>query len=294
MKPSSPLSTPEMLKRFKNIKWKLLEKVLSEFINNEDTLLEPFKLLVNSHYDKQIQNIRGILKNLDISIDENNLATIIDDISCIIKSFTLNIVKSSEYTDLTLQLVKTIKELVTNIEKESYKIILENINLYGVKEPKKIKFFLTDLENALIDIKHSTFKNYEEFIADYMYNITLHLITEINSSAKGIITFTYIESFEKSSPYIQVTYISSNKIIKDDLVECKISEQTIQSHLTDYKDLNSMAKNNGYKYTRSSGGHGIFENESGHIIVIPQGRPIGKGLSLKIQKDILYTKVFSK
>ena len=47
-----------------------------------------------------------------------------------------------------------------------------------------------------------------------------------------------------------------------------------------------MAKSFGYDKVRQSGDHGVFKNLDGKTIVILQGRNIGKGLSLKIQKKI--------
>lgn len=53
------------------------------------------------------------------------------------------------------------------------------------------------------------------------------------------------------------------------------------------RDLNRLAKRNGYKKVRQTGDHGIFKCENGSILVIPQGRRVGKGLSIKIQKSII-------
>lgn len=56
-------------------------------------------------------------------------------------------------------------------------------------------------------------------------------------------------------------------------------------HIDDYRKLNKLATDSGFKYIRCKGDHGIFKNENG-LVVIPQGRSIGKGLSIKIQKAI--------
>lgn len=52
-----------------------------------------------------------------------------------------------------------------------------------------------------------------------------------------------------------------------------------------HKDLNILAKNNGFNYLRSNGDHAIFSNNIGKIVIIPQ-RAIGKGLQIKILKQI--------
>lgn len=58
------------------------------------------------------------------------------------------------------------------------------------------------------------------------------------------------------------------------------------SYIDDYKKLSKLAEDNGFVYVRSNGDHGIFKHDNGCITVIPQGRSIGKGLSIKIQKSI--------
>lgn len=58
-------------------------------------------------------------------------------------------------------------------------------------------------------------------------------------------------------------------------------------YIDDYKKLNKLAFDSGYSLIRSNGDHGIFKNENGDVVVIPQGRSVGKGLSLKIQKVLL-------
>lgn len=56
-------------------------------------------------------------------------------------------------------------------------------------------------------------------------------------------------------------------------------------YIDDYKKLNKLATDNGFNYVRCKGDHGIFKNGNG-LVVIPQGRTVGKGLSFKIQKAI--------
>lgn len=55
----------------------------------------------------------------------------------------------------------------------------------------------------------------------------------------------------------------------------------------DFKTLNKMAHQAGFEKVRQKGDHGIFKSISGEVVVIPQGRNIGKGLSCKIQRDII-------
>lgn len=84
--------------------------------------------------------------------------------------------------------------------------------------------------------------------------------------------------------------------IKIDYIAKQMDEEVIEEEETDiddssvvftddYKELNRIAEENGFSYVRCNGDHGIFKSENG-MVVIPQGRSIGKGLSIKIQKNI--------
>lgn len=58
-------------------------------------------------------------------------------------------------------------------------------------------------------------------------------------------------------------------------------------NIFDFKTLNKIAEQAGFKKVRQKGDHGIFKSIDGDVVVIPQGRSIGKGLSCKIQKNIM-------
>lgn len=53
-----------------------------------------------------------------------------------------------------------------------------------------------------------------------------------------------------------------------------------------YIELNDIAMRSGYELKRYNGDHGIFENEKGLIVIIPQRNDIGKRLQIKILKTI--------
>lgn len=72
------------------------------------------------------------------------------------------------------------------------------------------------------------------------------------------------------------------------IVEIVNKERERYSNLYRSRELNKLAKDCGYRKVRQKGDHGVFKKEDGQIVVIPQGRFIGKGLSYKIQKSVLY------
>ncbi|GAA0101550.1 hypothetical protein UT300012_22650 [Paraclostridium bifermentans] len=64
-----------------------------------------------------------------------------------------------------------------------------------------------------------------------------------------------------------------------------ISKLTIEN-MYNYKDLNELANEHDFIKIGQTGSHAQFKHLDGRLITIPQGRNIGKGLSIKIQKDI--------
>lgn len=59
-------------------------------------------------------------------------------------------------------------------------------------------------------------------------------------------------------------------------------------YIEKYSELNKLAESLGFKNVRIKGSHGIFKNDrTGLAVVIPQGRNIGRGLSLLIQKQLI-------
>lgn len=89
-----------------------------------------------------------------------------------------------------------------------------------------------------------------------------------------------------------VTFFENSTGENKDLVESNSLVDEIEpsycdgfTFIDDYKDLNKIANENGFELVRCNGDHGIFKSSNG-MVVIPQGRSIGKGLSIKIQKTI--------
>lgn len=64
------------------------------------------------------------------------------------------------------------------------------------------------------------------------------------------------------------------------------NESVCNTYISDYKMLNKVANENGFELERVCGSHGIFKSSTGKMVIIPQGRTIGKGLSLKIQREV--------
>ena len=83
-------------------------------------------------------------------------------------------------------------------------------------------------------------------------------------------------------------YLQNRK--RDDYSEgltCDIeSTDNIIRRELNYIDLNSIATECDFIKVRQKGSHAQYKHSDGRLITIPQGRMVGKGLSIKIQKDL--------
>lgn len=75
--------------------------------------------------------------------------------------------------------------------------------------------------------------------------------------------------------------IESNEILEK---KCIIVKEKLFNH----RELNNLAFKKGFEIVRQKGDHGILKHKkTNKTVVIPQGRMLGKGLSMKIQKDLV-------
>lgn len=150
----------------------------------------------------------------------------------------------------------------------------------------------TKFVNASFGRLHSLFdkiKGCSEYLNEMFneecgFNLALSLkddiISCISSALKEVIKDDLGGlSIEEIFNRLALTEISEN-------VSDIVSDKDRLDYIDDYKRLNKLATDSGFEYVRSKGDHGIFKNDNGLIVVIPQGRSIGKGLSIKIQKAI--------
>lgn len=107
------------------------------------------------------------------------------------------------------------------------------------------------------------------------------LKVDIENDEISILTETRLLEFLQFNSFGEV----KNQVevpISDEIVE----EKDIYKYIDDWKELSSLANSKGYNLVRSKGDHGIFKNNDGYTVIIPQGRNIGKGLSIEIQKRL--------
>lgn len=116
-----------------------------------------------------------------------------------------------------------------------------------------------------------------------------HLLKCANANIKDLVLNYYtsfsgilLETFKTvlyDKNLNNINFESNTKI--DDIP----NSQREYKHRT-WRELNSLAVKCGYTMDRYHGDHAIYVNSSGRVVVIPQGRDIGKGLQIAIVKDI--------
>ncbi len=217
---------------------------------------------------------------------------------------------------ITLISKEAINELFKELEEtilENGKIILENSNTLDqisdvyIEYLRKLEIIAYDLASykSMSVIKHLELiqidtKNYlatliesigiESFdlYKDEMDKYKLNLESLISNNYSKIIHFINYESkltLGENLNTMDDIISLVNRCINKDKDKIKPTDKQVFTQYK-YTELNKIAKDNGYHLNRVTGGHGIFISKDGKVVIIPQGRDIGKGLQIKILKNI--------
>lgn len=204
-----------------------------------------------------------------------------------------------------LDMLKEIEQILDNIKlnTETYEKLLKDL----VKETRK---------GDVITSQFCRFMNNLSLKAEwqlYKQNITGGLKRQVNNVLADnydMLNDKFTEYMNNILEYITLRYPSGTsefsesfaelvKLINEDspLLESILAEQDLEEdddfeiieipNLENYREINKLAEDNGYEKIRQQGDHGIFMDENNNLVVIPQGRKVGKGLSKKICKQIL-------
>lgn len=116
---------------------------------------------------------------------------------------------------------------------------------------------------------------------DYWGEYIVDMFSSINDFLLNYITNTLEQELKNNEYKKEMNKFKRdlNRTIKDTKVRC--------SNLYRSRELNNLAKSCGYKKIRQKGDHGVYKKENGEVVVIPQRTYLGKGLSCKIQKNVL-------
>lgn len=136
--------------------------------------------------------------------------------------------------------------------------------------------FLT-LQKVQIAYKQLQYTCNEEF-KRYWRMAIKQLVDDVNEQ------FLYVQS-------LMLQQLQRIQIVEHEVeVVSEEEEVTVVKYkkITDRKELEQLARNNGFELKRKTGSHKIYENEDGKVTVIAShSYDIGKGMSHKIQKQIL-------
>ncbi|WP_304428027.1 type II toxin-antitoxin system HicA family toxin [uncultured Clostridium sp.] len=262
----------------------------------EDKFFEIYEMTKDIIYDYKDKFIEDIKERMldkitldsllegDFKLNANNVAEAI--MRNINKSFT-----SDYFKDIRHDLYLLIGTEYSASFYDYYDKLLAQFE--GIDVDKEFKGFESRQKNHII----KTCRQHSQYIMlDFREEIILAwqlIIAELNKKLEGKVI--YIVDCKDYYTYMRVklSYKIHDSIIEfaeddEEFDEIKNSCDNIADYkyIDDYRQLNKLAELKGFKYERSNGDHGIFKNDKGRIVVIPQGRNVGKGLSLKIQKSL--------
>lgn len=241
------------------------DKLFSEFINDKNKLIEDLKDYLEKS-DEESEGAKLFVRTVGDLIHKfyNLDKKIMIDIAGILKAYQ-----------------KTCKPICLDSANTEADILYKNMHLF----PNR-KYFEIALNSAILKATNK----YEE-----VYNM-LH--DELIGNIKYLLDFFDIEYTEAIDNIGDKSFIVNEEELKDlldmegsyaELVAEPIKKDKAKPKKTfDYKCLNKLAIENGYVFDRQSGDHAQYVKD-GKAITIPQGRSIGKGLSMKIQKSIKFS-----
>lgn len=170
-----------------------------------------------------------------------------------------------------------LKSSIHRFRSLNVKLCEQNDYMYSMFQDEYMPSIVYNLKDYIVPVFLEVFK----LLSDKLNNLSLD-----NSYV-----VTLLEVIEDDYDFVCKKYLNYKDEVDEEVIEVCVSETSKQSaridYIDDYKRLNKIATDNGYSLVRSNGDHGIFRNLDGNVVVIPQGRTVGKGLSMRIQKVIL-------
>jgi predicted RNA binding protein YcfA (HicA-like mRNA interferase family) len=268
------------------------------------------------HYNMNKTALNKVMQEASFRIDEAIINVIEPKIYELIEEYMNDITKQLDeiYKEITIvnkDYVNSNEYLTTDQMKEilisigKFKQLSEDVN--NVIE-NRVTNIVTKIIMENDTVTYYT-NEFSRFRLAYVYygkkkeiNIINLMIKNLNNKIRNYINDVIKESIQ----YIIDAYeVSSRQIIETvegirdsrllELAEIKQKENELtnsedkksSSKLLDQYELEKLTIENGYTFSRQTGSHKIFTKENGKNIIIPQHtKELGKGLSLKIQKDL--------
>ncbi|MGH4138340.1 type II toxin-antitoxin system HicA family toxin [Clostridium sp.] len=249
-------------------------------------------------------------KTTQIEIDELLIGNVYD----IVAEFADK--KGQEHYNLIKELCDTLKTTISkmttfesfNINMIDYDTKLITLNAKIVEQDKyfnisggfngEVATIAADLTKdkmvyllSIIDVSKELGLSKTTNILNFKIKLLFDRIKYIINDAIDGTTSTYEEEAENLISPIRVIVaekvaLYDSFIIKEPL---DVAIKTRNKKILDYKEIDRIIKTSGFKTVRQKGSHKIYCNFEGESITVPQ-HSLGKGLSNKIQKQILQKK----
>ena len=213
---------------------------------------------------RKIDRIVGLIDLLENGVDSKYVDSIFDEYT--------EICESIESIDLAVLFADIFDDLADDFDAKRNAVFEHFIDTVQTIP------FLT-LQKVQIAYKQLQYTCNEEFKRYWRMSIK-ELVYDINEK------FLYLQSLMlQKLQSIQV-------VVQEHEVEVVSEEEDVTvvkyKKITDRKELEQLARNNGFELKRQTGSHRIYENENGKVTVIAShSYDIGKGMSHEIQKQIL-------
>lgn len=158
----------------------------------------------------------------------------------------------------------------------------------------EMKSFINSL---MLVLRQNTISCAEIVVSDMIDRYSDRLkqgLSDMYDHFQSKLEFNSLLSFDDSFLFEDDSFLSE---IDENFNLYEEAEEYVKSaqykYVGDYKALNKYAISKGFEMVRCKGDHGIFKHRVyGTCVVIPQSRTVGKGLSIKIQKNIdVYSKL---
>ena len=212
---------------------------------------------------RKIDRIVGLIDLLENSVDSKYVESIFDEYT--------EICESIESVDLAVLFADIFDDLAEFDFDAKRNAVFD----YFVNTVQTIPFLT--LQKVQIAYKQLQYTCNEEF-KRYWRMAIKQLVDDVNEK------FLYTQS-------LMLQQLQRIQVVEHE-VEVVSEEEDVTvvkyKKITDRKELEQLARNNGFELKRQTGSHRIYENENGKVTVIADHTyDIGKGMSHKIQKQIL-------
>lgn len=240
------------------------DNICSKFIDDKNKLIEDLKKFLEESKDNNIGMKDFIKTTSDLIHKYYNLdIQVVTDIASILKAYA-----------------ETCKPICLKTAGLEADIIRKNPYLFPNRKYFDIAINAsivkaTDKYEEVYNMIHEELIGNIRYLLEFFENSYSNIIDNLDSKSFIVNEEELEELLNLGVSYAEIT----TEPIKNESVKPKKT--------FDYKSLNKLAIENGYVFDRQSGDHAQYVKD-GKTITIPQGRPIGKGLSMKIQKSIAF------